>query len=46
MKVVSIKNLSIISVKGNNYRNNFSFMSKKDATKLLNNSVLNNEGAL
>ena len=46
MKVVSIKNLSIISVKGNTYRVNFFFMSKKDATKLLNNSVLSNKGAL
>ena len=38
MKAVSLENLAIISVKNNNYRVNFAFMSKNDATKLLNNS--------
>ena len=46
IKVVSIKNLAIISVKGNTYRVNFSFISKKDATKLLNNPDLYNKRAL
>ena len=44
IKVISLKNLAIISVKGNTYRVNFAFMSKNDATKLLNNSNLNNKG--
>ena len=38
MKAVSLENLAIISVKNNNYRVNFAFMSKNGATKLLNNS--------
>ena len=46
MKVVSIKNLAIIYSKGNAYRVNFVFMSINDATKLLNNSNLNNKGVL
>ena len=46
MKVVSLKNLAIISVKVNTYRVHFAFMSKNDATKLLNNSDLNNKGVL
>ena len=46
MKVVSLKNQAIISVKGNTYRVHFDFMSKNDATKLLNNSNLNNKGVV
>ena len=46
MKVVSIKNLAIISVKENTYRVHFGFMNKNDDTKLLNNSNLNNKGVL
>ena len=46
MKVVSLKNLAIISVKGNTYTVHFAFMGKNDATKLLNNSNLNNKGVL
>ena len=46
MKVVSIKNLAIILSKGNAYRVHFAFMSINDATKLLNNSSLNNRGVL
>ena len=46
MKVVSIKNLAISSVKENTYRVNFAFMTKNDATKLLKNSDLNNKGVL
>ena len=44
MKVVSIKNLAIISVKEHTYRVNFAFMSKNDAIKLLKHSNLNNKG--
>ena len=43
MKVISLENLAI-SVTGNTYRVNFAFMSKNDATKLLNNSNSNNRG--
>ena len=46
VKVVSIKNLAIISVKGNTYRVHFDFMSKNDATKLSKNYNLNNKGVL
>ena len=46
MKVVSLENLAIISVKGNTHRVNFAFMSKNDATKILNISNLNNRGVL
>ena len=46
MKVVSIKNLGIISVKGNTYRVHFAFMTISDATKMLNNSNSNNKGLL
>ena len=38
--------LSIVTVKGNSYRINFSVMSKNDAINLLNNSVLNNKRVL
>ena len=46
MKVVSLKNLAIIYSKGNAYRVHFAFKSKNDATKLLNNSNLNNKEVL
>ena len=46
MKVINIKNLGIIYSKGNAYRVNFAFMSLNDATKLMNNSNLNNKGVL
>ena len=46
MKAVSLNDVAIVSVKGNDYRIHFSFMSKNDATNLLNNSVLSNKGVL
>ena len=46
MKVASFKNVAIIRVTGNTYRVNFAFMSIKDATKLFNNSNLNNKGVI
>ena len=46
IKVVNIKNLALIYSKGNAYKVNFAFMSISDATKLLNNSDLNNKGVL
>ena len=46
MKTVSIKNLAIIYSKGNAYRVNFAFMTRNDATNLLNSSNLNNKGVL
>ena len=46
MKAVSIKNFAITYSEGNAYRVNFAFMCINDATKLLNNSNLNNKGVL
>ena len=46
MKAVSFKDVTVVSVKGNTYRINFSFMSKNDAINSLNNSVLSNKGVL
>ena len=46
IKVVSLKNLAIICSKENAYGVNFAFMSINDATKVLNNSNLNNRGVL
>ena len=46
MKAISFKNVAIIYSKGKACRVNFSFMTKNEATKLLNNSVLNSKGVL
>ena len=46
MKAISSKNVAIIYSKGKAYKVNFSFMTKNEATKLLNNSVLNSKGVL
>ena len=46
MKGVSFNDVEIVSVKGNDYRIHFSFMSKNDAINLLNSSVLSNKGVL
>ena len=46
MKATSFNDVAIVSVKGNDYRIHFSFMSKNDAINLLNNSVLSNKGVL
>ena len=41
MKVISVKNLAINTIKGSTYRVNFSFMTGNDSAKLLKNSNLN-----
>ena len=46
MKAVTFNNVAVVSVEGNAYRIQFSFMSKNDAINLLNNSVLSNKGVL
>ena len=46
MKAVCFNDLAIASVKGNDYRIHFSFMSKNDAINLLYSSVLNIKGVL
>ena len=43
LKAVSIKNLAIINHNGNNYRVNFASMNKKDAYKLIKNTVIMGE---
>ena len=40
MKSVSMQNLTIINHNGNYYRVIFAFMSKKDASNLINNAVI------
>ena len=46
MKAVTFNDVAVVSVEGNSYRIQFSFMSKNDAINLLNNSVLSNKGVL
>ena len=46
MKAMSFNDVAVVCVRGNDYRINFSFMSKNDAINLLNNSVLSNKGVL
>ena len=43
LKAVNIKTLAIINHNGNHYRVNFAFMSKKDASNLINNAVIMRE---
>ena len=40
-KAISFDDVAIVSVKGNNYRIHFCYMSKNDAISLMNNSNLN-----
>ena len=42
-KVMSFKNIAIVSIKGNDYRIHFSYISKNDAITLMTNSNLNDE---
>ena len=37
-KAVSFKNVAVVSIKGNDYRINFWYMSKKDAITIMTNS--------
>ena len=46
-KAVSFKNVAVVSIKGNDYRIHFWYMSKKDAIAIMTNSNLNDKnGAL
>ena len=46
MKAVRFNVVAVVSVRGNDYRIHFSFMSKNDAINLLNSSALSNKGVL
>ena len=43
---VSFKNVAVVSVKGNDYRIHFCYVSKNDAITLMTNSNLNNENGV
>ena len=43
LKAASIKNLAIINHNGNHYRVNFVFISKNDASNLIQNAVITGE---
>ena len=43
LKAISIKNLAIINHNGNQYRVNFAFISKKDASNLIKNAAIMGE---
>ena len=40
-KATSFDDVAVVSIKGNNYRIHFWYMSKNDAINLMNNSILN-----
>ena len=42
-KAMSFKNVAIVSIKGNDYRIHFSYISKNDAIALMTNSNLNDK---
>ena len=45
-KAMSFKNVAIVSIKGNDYRIHFWYMSKNDAIALMTNSNLNDENGI
>ena len=45
-KPMSFKNIAIISIKGNDYRIHFWYMSKNDAIALMTNSNLNDKNGI
>ena len=45
-KAIDFNDVAIASIKGSDYRINFSYMTKNDAINLLNNSWLDNKGVL
>ena len=45
-KAMNFNGVAIVSIKGNDYRIHFWYMSKTDAINLLSNSVLDNKGVL
>ena len=47
LRVISVKNLTIINHNGKHYRVNFAFISKKDAYNLIKNaSIIDKKGTL
>ena len=45
-KATSFKNVAIVSIKGNDYRIHFWYMSKNDVITLMTNSNLNNKNGI
>ena len=45
-KAMSFKNVAIVSIKGNDYRIHFSYISKNNAIPLMTNSNLNDENGV
>ena len=45
-KAMSFKNVAIVSLKGNDYRIHFCYISKNDAITLMTNSNLNNKNGV
>ena len=45
-KAMSFNDLAIVSIKGNDYRIHFWYMSKNDAIALMNNSNLNDKNGI
>ena len=45
-KAMSLKNVAIVSIKGNDYRIYFSYISKNDAIALITNSNLNDKNGV
>ena len=43
---MNFNDVAIVSIKGDDYRIHFWYMSKNDPINLLNNSVLDNKGVL
>ena len=43
---MSFKNVAIVSIKGNDYKINFSYISKNDAITLMTNSNLNDKNGV
>ena len=43
---MSFKNVAIVSIKGNDYKINFSYISKNDAIILVTNSNLNDKNGV
>ena len=45
-KTINFNNVVIVSIKGNDYRIHFWYMSKNDAIVLMSNSNLNNKNGI
>ena len=45
-KAMGVKNIAIVSIKGNDYRIHFCYISKNDAIALMTNSNLNDKNGV